>query len=357
MFHMWRRMHEDDRLRLWRLYGWFCGLMFCGSCFGAVTWGFWMQREVEFFSSVSFKNNSSVSSQLTLNFYKSQTLRFTSVYIVAHALEFLCLSVAQFMVLDRMTDFAFPQLRSRRTCAVALRWAALAAVSGGNVAGLCADAVASVNFAKASQYYKAASVSDLSSDLDSNVKLARNTNQDAVSTSSIQIFCEAIVVLLILLAFAIVGAACARRIKTALDINDVTKAANADGRRLHLQIVSTSTFVFLAFVFRSIFATMFAIVSVLQNSENACLQSDVNSPTFYCGVQCFSTYTHIWEWMQNTPELEAAVVIVSSPLCLLVSLWGMTSKRMLQLMLSSLKPDLRANDSISLQSRLKQTRI
>ena len=38
MFYVWRRMQEEDRRRVWLLYGWFSGLMLCGSCFGVVTW-------------------------------------------------------------------------------------------------------------------------------------------------------------------------------------------------------------------------------------------------------------------------------------------------------------------------------
>ena len=35
-----------------------------------------------------------------------------------------------------------------------------------------------------------------------------------------------------------------------------------------------------------------------------------------------------------TPEFESTIVLISSPLALLVALWGMTSKHMLQLMRS-----------------------
>ena len=38
MLYLWWRMDEEGRRRVWSLYGWFCGLMVCGSCFGAVTW-------------------------------------------------------------------------------------------------------------------------------------------------------------------------------------------------------------------------------------------------------------------------------------------------------------------------------
>ena len=40
MFWRWWRMKEEDRRRVWVLYGWFSGLMCVGSVFGAVTWAF-----------------------------------------------------------------------------------------------------------------------------------------------------------------------------------------------------------------------------------------------------------------------------------------------------------------------------
>ncbi len=38
MLCLWQRMGEEDRGRLWQLYGWFSGVTTCGSCFGAVAW-------------------------------------------------------------------------------------------------------------------------------------------------------------------------------------------------------------------------------------------------------------------------------------------------------------------------------
>ena len=42
-------MEEEDRGRVWRLYGWFTALMTCGSCFGAVAWAARMMGLVNFF--------------------------------------------------------------------------------------------------------------------------------------------------------------------------------------------------------------------------------------------------------------------------------------------------------------------
>jgi hypothetical protein len=36
MCFRWWRMEEEDRLRVWLLYGWFTLLMCCGSCFGTI---------------------------------------------------------------------------------------------------------------------------------------------------------------------------------------------------------------------------------------------------------------------------------------------------------------------------------
>ena len=46
-------------------------------------------------------------------------------------------------------------------------------------------------------------------------------------------------------------------------------------------------------------------------------------------------YAHLLNWMIYTPEFQLVVVLVSSPLALLVALWGMTSKATLQLMKSN----------------------
>jgi hypothetical protein len=50
------------------------------------------------------------------------------------------------------------------------------------------------------------------------------------------------------------------------------------------------------------------------------------------------------EWMDRTPEFELTMMLISSPLALLVTLWGMTSDRALQLMRH------RARDNGTMQS-------
>lgn len=48
-----------------------------------------------------------------------------------------------------------------------------------------------------------------------------------------------------------------------------------------------------------------------------------------------SVYSHITQWMGYTPEFQTLITLASSPITLLVVLWGMTPKSTLQLMKST----------------------
>ena len=54
----------------------------------------------------------------------------------------------------------------------------------------------------------------------------------------------------------------------------------------------------------------------------------------FCDPSCFNEFTHITQWAVRTPEFQVTVVLVSSPLTLLVALWGMTSRQTLHAMTS-----------------------
>ena len=43
MFVRWIRLSDESRNIIWKPYGWFSGLMCCGSCFGALHSAFWTQ--------------------------------------------------------------------------------------------------------------------------------------------------------------------------------------------------------------------------------------------------------------------------------------------------------------------------
>jgi hypothetical protein len=316
-------MEEKRRARLWVLYGWFSGLMCVGSVFGAVTWAFWMQSLVALFT--AFTPGLSPAQKIS---FVAQGQHWAAAFYVPYAIEFLCLSVAKLLVLHRMADFAVPKKDGlSRRLAVGGR-VVMAAVVLGNVVGLCANVAAVVLFKQVGDLdnAEAAAVAANSTDAANAILvLARQKGTVALDAGSAQQFCEVAVLLIIILAFVVVGIASARRVSSALrDMNDEHGAA---GRQLRRQIVGTAAVVFVTFLLRAVFSTMNALSRVLQNDVNTCRNR--------CEPACNSVWLVIGIWLELTPEFQLTVVLISSPLALIVALWGMTSAHTLQHMRSS----------------------
>ena len=315
-------MGEENRLCVWVLYDWFSGLICPGSVFGAVTWSLWMQALV-----TDFTGYYVLSPAQRLSLY-GQSQYWVAAFYVTYAIEFLCLSVAKLLVLHRMADFAVPKGDGlSRRLAVGGR-VVMAAVVVGNVAGLCGNVAAAVLTKQTGDLSNAAGAAFAANSTEAAnvfVVQAFQKNTDAADAASVQQFCEVAVLLIIILAFTVVGIASARRMGSALRF--FTNDERAALTQIRRQIVGTSAFVFVTFLLRAVFSTMNALANALQTDGAAC-------PT-PCGIPCNNVWTLIQYWLQFTPEFQLTVVLISSPLSLLVALWGMTSELMLEYMKSS----------------------
>jgi hypothetical protein len=217
----------------------------------------------------------------------------------------------------------------------------MAAVVLGNAVGLAA------NSASAAYYYNAvdtarAATAALSANntkaADTFLLLSHAELQRGSDLASAQRFSELAVLLLMVLAFVAVGAACVRLLISrsgGFDAGYDAMVATV-GRSLRLQVLCTTGFVFVTFLLRSVFATMYSIAYVLRSA----LQGPCPALSSGCDQVCFNVYFHISTWMFYTPEFQAMVVLISSPLTLFVALWGMMSKATLYLMKSSAKHGL-----------------
>jgi hypothetical protein len=77
MLHRWRSLGTEDRRRVWKLYGWFSGLMLCGSLAGIGSWTSWMQFIIGF---MTYDHDKTIStSQKYLVYSISLTPRATFV--------------------------------------------------------------------------------------------------------------------------------------------------------------------------------------------------------------------------------------------------------------------------------------
>jgi len=324
MFLRWLRMDGQGRQWSWRLYGWFSGLMLCGSCWGAVAWGAYMQSVVLGFN----LNAPSYLSTLTNaqnNSLSAQNQRWYAAYLITYAIAFLCLSVAKLMALDQMMNFAVSKARDMPRRWVVGGRVVMAGVVVGNVVGLGGNVAAAVYFEQSAGSYSAASAAYAANNIAAGlnlVNIADQQNQLGLSTSAVQLFCEVVVLLVIIVAFAVTGAACRRRF-TSAQLDDT-----AEGRQLWRQIVGTAGFVFVTFLLRAVYSTMFAIANELQDDDASCPSSN------QCDASCYNVYALVQNWLYFTPEFQLTVELISSPLTLLVALWGMTSKHTLRLMQS-----------------------
>jgi hypothetical protein len=257
-----------------------------------------------------------------------------AAFSVTYAVEFLCMCAAKLMVLDRLSVFAAQQDEGLQT-----RWAlagrvVMAAVVLGNAVGLAANAAAAVHYQKAAQAMGAASAAYAANNTEDGLRfrsLSQQEVQRGGSILSVQAFCEVAVLLLIVVAFAVVGVLCRRLLSSRFRRLGVDAGYDAfmatAGSRLRLRMLGTTGFVFVTFVARAVFSTMYAVAYAFQSS------ADDSCPSI-CD-ECRNVYYLITAWMTFTPEFQVLIVLISSPVAQLVALWGMTPKHLLQPMMSS----------------------
>jgi hypothetical protein len=340
MLLRWLRMDNDARRRLtaWRFYGWFCALMVCGSCVGAVTWVAYLQALEN-----NFKANDVVDSGIIgwqqRAAYVAISYRWNAAFIVTYAIEFMCLSTAELMVLDRMIDFVVPASGVVRR---KWMWAArivLGVVVVGNMVGVAGNIAAATYFKRSADLWSEAFTyyaSNSSAGGYEHVLLGRQQYNTALSVAAVQSFCEVAVLLLIVAAFVVVGVACARHIGVTLRgvqrigatynrshaPSPIFAEAVEQGQKLQLRIAVSVAIVFVAFVLRSAYSTLYAVANYLQDTGNRACS---NAPLRWCDP-CYNVFMHMAWYLHRTPEFRLVIILISSPLALLVALRGMTDK-------------------------------
>ena len=210
----------------------------------------------------------------------------------------------------------------------------MAVVVLGNTVGLAANIAAAVHLQRAADAASAASALFAANSTQAareSASLSKTEIQLSLSIAAVQSWCEVAVLLLIVAAFVVAGVACARVVSSRLRAVDVASASAASGRELRRRMVITTAVVFVAFVVRSVQSTMMAVARQLQDTADGARRCP---GVTFCDPSCFNVFTHISLWALNTPEFQVTVVLVSSPLTLLVALWGMTSRQTLEAMKS-----------------------
>jgi hypothetical protein len=350
---LWRRKWSEFKDRQstsgWQQHeGWFTGLACLGSAFGALAYGARLGNLTGIYGSMKLEGEMgalSNSTAETLMLVEQQYVlrhRFAAAFYVLYPWEAALVVLAQLFVLQRMRDFAIAKsIRQRRW--IFCSRLCVAVVIAGNLAGICSNLMSASLFNESANLSQKAvesfAVKNTAEGLGFRLQARDNTSR-ASANNAIARFCEAIVLLVIVAAYSIVGVASARIIASALlallkasqkvsvisglageQSRRLVALASEQGRQLQRKIVGTFVFVFIAVLLRSSFYVLYAIVSVFQNTGDRCgLSCD----------PCHNDYAHIYDFILYTPEFQQTVMIIASPGTLLLALWGMSGVQELE---------------------------
>jgi uncharacterized membrane protein len=316
MFYLWLRLGRVGQRHLWRLYGWYSSLMLGGSCVGILTWSARIKEYESLFQALALPVDHPRFSSLFL-----RHVLWHVVFIAAYSIEFFCLSVAYSIVLDRMTDNLW------KRWVVGGRFVTTIVVAGA-VVGVVSSFVAASELSKFSDSATNHSSTNLQSTLE-----YLNSPRYAI-ISSFQDASEATVLPLIAVAYTAVGIASTRRITSSLRTSVSSHVSEtATGRSLVVRILGTTACVVAALLLRSVYSFMFAFG--MWYYENSCDASSEHVIESLCDPQCYNTSALMLHWMILAPAFESIVILLSSPVAMLVVMWGMTGKKALEVMKSA----------------------
>jgi hypothetical protein len=327
-FFLWWRIEEQERRRVWRLYGWFSGLMLVGSCFGIATWLTWMQRLVYRFHGESVTADSQADEML----YRALGNPWRAAFSVLYPFEFMCVSVAKLLVLDRMHAFLrLTQGGDLGHWTVAGR-VVMAAVMAGNVLGIVCNIAGAVYWHRSSALFYEASANYAKNQTALGAEysaLAVSQVSRSGTFTSVQSWAEAFASLLIVLAFIVTGVACSRLIRNMLSKVSADGDVAMSGRQLHVQILGTTAYIFVTVLLRSAFSAFYALSFQLRGKR---VEDKSCGSKSFCDDECYNMWFHVVDWITFTPSFQLTIELISSPITLLVALWGMTSQATLQIM-------------------------
>ena len=333
-FTCWFRVQHEQRKAMWWLYGIFTSFCCLGSLCGAISFFANAQVLAYFFKAYNSDRSITMSEQMTL---LAASDYWASVYYLFYAVDFFLLSTAKLLVLNRMLEFSLRTMTDSsatlgHTRASLISKAVMAVVAFINSIGVIGSVVTTVMNTQAADLYSSSAAAFASGQNvtgQAYLQQASLKNDQANQTASVQQFCEVLALVIIIISFTAAGFFCYLRLRTMANrILSFPQAANqgqflVSFQRLKRRIFGTVLAVFVAFLLRSVFAVMNAVAASGTNrgSDPSC---------GLCDGTCQSISVLMYVWLGYTPEFQLSVVFVSSPLAILIALWGMSDNHKLK---------------------------
>ncbi len=159
-----------------------------------------------------------------------------------------------------------------------------------------------------------------------------------LDTESVASICEFVSLIFIIVAYVVAGVHCIKRFRITFS-NRVSSAGNARAMR---QIISTVSTVFVTFLLRSGYAVILGISRF--NNQFRFWLSVQNSCDNFC-LPCQGLGNIVQAWDRLTPELRDVIFLLSSPLTMLVALWGTYSPSLSAVLFSKSQMSLQEQSS------------
>ena len=357
-----------------RLYGIFTAMVCFGSCVGSVAFASSMKYRTLFVQFSIELQNAGLQKYLASDFgrislFVHNALLWQSAYCVLYPIELAFLSVAKLLVLDRMVNLAKfkqnPMLQQR--ISVASRVVVLLVVCI-NVVSIAGGIVTAVNLQSSANLYAAAiakynanpgaftALNIIGVDLPKGESSYVTYNKNSL----IQYFSEVVLLALLIAVFVATGIVCIRR-GLALVIAPSETELEENRRTMLRQIIGTILAIFVSFLLRIVFAILVfsanlwlfkyltpkqlgvILIDGLTNTRE--LVSDLQASSPNIDLNCF----FLGVYLLKNPEFQNVIVLLSSPLTLLVALWGMTTLRVRALLFPFI---FRGKESIAMATPL-----
>lgn len=358
MFFFWYRLNADQKKKVWRLYGFFTGLGCIGSIFGAIASYAEIRFEENLFEAV-FEQN--LAKKMT---WSAEVSFWVSILALPESLNILFINVTLLMVLDRIIHVAFATSIGLNPRIVLAERVVMAIVVSLSMISVGFSAVNTESCHRMVPLLRNAAAAAAINQTDSALEYNEQA-QALVSPYTYQAVqsAESASFLFMVANFIVVLRICSRRIQqineraiaesssrlaeqnsnasngaprngipisdnasdSAVRVSFHTSALLQNMKDVHLQILVTVAFVFVALLV----ITAVKLIDVISDAfQNDC--SDQTDHFIDCHP-CRNNFGLAQIWYRLTPELWSLGVSMPQPLALLVALWAMTSKFMLQM--------------------------
>ena len=216
-FILWKRLHRSVKCQIWHLFGWFSALAASGCFIGAFAFAANMMQLSEGFEANS---DSDSAAQSDFHLLYEKVFRWKAVYVALFPLEFMCISIAKLLVLERLYNFVLPMLHS--SIALRLRrfgFATIFCVVACNAIAVAANIAQAVHLSRAASLMQQAAANPDAAAANSLSASAMSLfHQQAQPLATLQSMCETTLLLVIIVAYAIMGVYSMRRINGALQM-------------------------------------------------------------------------------------------------------------------------------------------